>query len=695
MRQVLDGDAVYDGNAAAARQIAAPSRLLRLLRRERSAQHGSFLPVVDDLPVAMYITDPDGFIVYHNAAAARLWGHDPAPREVRWCGSRALFSRDCVPLAHEDSPMAHAAAPTDGNGDGGGEIVAQRLDGTHYTFIPHSRSLTDAGGRVIGAVHLVLDVSDRNRSEEETQRLAAIVESSEDAIISKLLEGTITSWNSAAERLFGYAADEIVGESILTLIPESRRNEETEIIDRIRRGERLEHFETQRRHKSGRLIDISLTVSPIKRSSDGLIVGASKIARDITQRKQAEAQLQRQAERLETLNRISRIISQDLDLDRIVQAVTDEATALSGARYGAFFYNVVDAAGETYFLYALSGAPREAFDKMGMPRNTAVFADTFAGMGVVRSDDIRKDPRYGRNAPHRGMPAGHLPVVSYLAVPVVSSSGEVIGALFFGHDEPDRFAAETEALITAIAAQAAVAIDNARLHHAAQIEIGQRKAAEDARELLLHEVKHRVKNTLATIQALATQTLKGTPPAERDAFISRLHALSGAHDLLTLSDWQEIGIAALIRQTLDPFSHDGESRIACGGPDIGLTANKAVLLTMVLHELGTNAVKYGALSVERGRVAIDWRMTVAERPTLRLQWRESGGPPVAKPAHRGFGSRMIAAALQGSDGCVEFDYRPGGLRVEMDMVLAQEVLSAYAGAHADSPSDHSLTRRPA
>ncbi|MCW1428702.1 sensor histidine kinase [Novosphingobium sp. JCM 18896] len=498
--------------------------------------------------------------------------------------------------------------------------------------------------------------------------LAAIVESSDDAIVSKLLDGTITSWNGAAERLFGYRPQEIIGQSILTLIPDDRRSEETDIIDRLRRGERVEHFETKRRHKSGRLIDISLTISPIRRP-DGAIVGASKIARDITQKKQAEELLHRQAGRLEILNRVARIISQDLDLERIVQAVTDEATALSGAQFGAFFYNVLDAEGESYVLYALSGVPREAFDKFGMPRNTAVFAPTFEGRGIIRSADIRKDPRYGLNTPHKGMPEGHLPVVSYLAVPVISSSGEVIGGLFFGHAEPDRFAPETEALIAAIAGQAAVAIDNARLHSAAQTEIVNRKAAEDARELLLHEVKHRVKNTLATIQALASQTLKGTPPTEKEAFISRLHSLSGAHDLLTLSDWQEIGIAALAQRSLAAFSAKGAPRVFFEGPDVGLSANKALLLTMVLHELGTNAVKYGALSVEQGQVAITWCLAEADRPTLRLEWCESGGPPVVAPSHRGFGSRMIAAALHGSDGHVAFDYRPEGLLLTLDLVV--------------------------
>ena len=349
--------------------------------------------------------------------------------------------------------------------------------------------------------------------------------------------------------------------------------------------------------------------------------------------------------------------------------MTDEATALSGAEFGAFFYNVLDPAGESYLLYALSGATRANFEKFGMPRNTALFAPTFEGRGIIRSPDIRKDPRYGRNSPHRGMPDGHLPVVSYLAVPVISASGEVIGGLFFGHAEPDRFAPETESLIAAIASQAAVAIDNARLHAAAQTEIASRKAAENARELLLHEVKHRVKNTLATIQALASQTLKGAPPAEKEAFVNRLHALSGAHDLLTLSDWQEIGIGALAERSLAAYLDKDRSRLRFAGPDIRLSANKALLLTMVLHELGTNAVKYGALSVEDGRVEISWRLNGGERPALDLEWRESGGPPVVAPSHCGFGSRMISAALHGSDGAAAFDYRPEGLRFTLTLVV--------------------------
>lgn len=165
----------------------------------------------------------------------------------------------------------------------------------------------------------------------------------------------------------------------------------------------------------------------------------------------------------EIIRRIGLVLTSELDQDRLVQRLTDEATALVGAQFGAFFYNVTRESGESYMLYTLSGAPREAFDKFGMPRNTAVFAPTFAGEGVTRSDDITKDARYGKNAPHRGMPEGHLPVRSYLAVPVRSPTGVVHGGLFFGHPDVGVFDERAERLVVGIAGQAAVALDNALL----------------------------------------------------------------------------------------------------------------------------------------------------------------------------------------------------------------------------------------
>jgi PAS domain S-box-containing protein len=310
-------------------------------------------------------------------------------------------------------------------------------------------------------------------------RLAAIVESSDDAIISKTLDGTIRTWNKGAERIFGYTADEAVGKNITMLIPPDRIGEEAEIISRLTRGERIEHYETIRVCKNGACLDVSLTISPI-RDSTGTVVGASKIARDVTARKRMEEALREETRVLEELNRTGAMIAGQLELKELVQSVTDAATELTGAKFGSFFYNVTNAEGESYLLYTLSGAPREAFEKFGLPRNTPVFEATFRGKGVVRSPDITKDPRYGRMAPHHGQPKGHLPVRSYLAVPVVSRSGEVIGGLFFGHPDIGVFTDRAERIVVGMATQAAMAIDNARLYERVRRAAAEREQLLDA-----------------------------------------------------------------------------------------------------------------------------------------------------------------------------------------------------------------------
>jgi PAS domain S-box-containing protein len=177
---------------------------------------------------------------------------------------------------------------------------------------------------------------------------------------------------------------------------------------------------------------------------------------DITAQKKSERHLR-------ILNDTGAAVARERDLSKIVQIVTDAGVALSGAQFGAFFYNVIAPDGGSYMLYSLSGVPRSAFENFPMPRNTAVFAPTFMGEGVVRADDILQDPRYGKNAPRKGMPEGHLPVRSYLAVPVISRSGEVLGGLFFGHPDTGKFQIEHETALLGIAGHAATAIDNARL----------------------------------------------------------------------------------------------------------------------------------------------------------------------------------------------------------------------------------------
>ena len=210
------------------------------------------------------------------------------------------------------------------------------------------------------------------------------------------------------------------------------------------------------------------------------------------------AQVREEARTLEILNRTGAALAGELSLERLVQTVTDAAVDLTGAQFGAFFYNVTDASGEAYRLYSLSGASREAFDEFPLPRNTAVFGPTFRGEGTIRSDDILADPRYGQSAPHHGMPQGHLAVRSYLAVPVVSRSGEVIGGLFFGHGDTGKFTERAERIVVGMAAQAAIALDNAGLYEAAQRELAARREAEralqEANETLEERVTEEVQN---------------------------------------------------------------------------------------------------------------------------------------------------------------------------------------------------------
>lgn len=433
--------------------------------------------------------------------------------------------------------------------------------------------------------------------------LAAIIDYSEDAIISKTLEGYITSWNHAAERLFGYTEQEVIGKHISLLIPPDKLSEEDMIINRIRSGLEVKHFETIRVTKSGKPIPISLTISPIK-GRDGRIIGASKIARDISEQVRAQEELQTRARIQELLLAAGRLLSENLDLQSILQKVTDITTQLSGAEFGAFFYNMVDAEGESYLLDTVSGIAKDAFKDFPMPRNTAIFETTFSGKGILRSDDIRQDPRYGKNDPHYGMPEGHLPVVSYLAVPVNSpSQGTTIGWLFFGHPEPGRFQAEHEKLVGGIASQAGVAIENARLYD----EIKQLNLKKDEFiGVAGHELRTPITTIKAYLQLLGNQVQEGstkelTEKASRQ--VNKLNRL--VNDLLDASKIQSgkleytmipCFLLPLVRDCLDTVRQIYPSNPLIAGlpeEDIVITADGTKIEQVLINFL-TNAVKYSA-----------------------------------------------------------------------------------------------------
>ncbi|HMI61675.1 MAG TPA: PAS domain S-box protein [Puia sp.] len=323
---------------------------------------------------------------------------------------------------------------------------------------------------------------------EKQAILAAIIDSSEDAIISKTIEGYITSWNHAAERMFGYREEEVIGKHISILIPKDRLDEEDMIIDHIRHGQRVQHFRTLRLKKDGHLLPISLTVSPVK-GSDGTIIGASKIARDISDQVRAEVETKQHLENLELLISVGKTISEKLDLESILQKLTDITTRLTGAELGAFFYNMIDDKGEHSLLFTLSGAPWETFEKFGMSLNTAVFQKTFSGEGIVRAGNT-------------------------MAVPVSSPSGEVIGGLFFAHSQPGMFTQEHEKLLTGIASQAAVAIENAKLYE----EV---KTLNTRKDEFIGVAGHELRTPITTIKGYLQLLVGHTPEGLTKDFIEK------------------------------------------------------------------------------------------------------------------------------------------------------------------------------
>ena len=328
----------------------------------------------------------------------------------------------------------------------------------------------------------IRDVTARREDDEERARLAAIVESSDDAIVGKDIDGIITSWNRGAERLFGYTAREAVGQPVMMLIPPDREDEETSILDRIRRGESIAPFDTVRHRKDGTPVDVSLTISPV-RDGQGRIVGASKVARDI----------------------------------------------------------------------------------------------------------------------------------------------------------------------------------------------GERKGNEKQRDLLMGELDHRVKNALATVQSIVRQSSRNAATLDDflQSFEGRLLSMAHTHNLLNTGGWRSVSLRRIVTVELSPYDSGEGGRIAIAGEDVPLDSKHVLILGLALHELATNAAKYGALSVPTGRVEISWNVRAAgDGPILRFQWVESGGPAVEAPSRRGFGSQLIERGLRHElQADIDLDFHREGVRFSMQVPL--------------------------
>ena len=350
-------------------------------------------------------------------------------------------------------------------------------------------------------------------------------------------------------------------------------------------------------------------------------------------------QLAQETRTLEVLNRIGNAITSQLELKAIVQAVTDAGTEGTGARFGAFFYHTVNEQGDVLLLYTLSGAPREAFERFDLPRNTPLFGKTFRGEGVVRCDDVREHPAFGRMGPHHGPPPDHLPVRSYLAVPVVSRSREVIGGLFFGHPDRGVFDERAERLVVGIASQAAIAIDNARLYddvrrlaeEREQLLVAERAARAEMHRVnllkeeflanLSHELRTPLNAILGWAQLIATGKV-GPQDVEQGMQAIARNARAQAQlidDLVDMSrivsgkvrlDVRDTDLSVVVQQAVDtvrPSVEAKEIRLRqVVDPLLGSVTGDPTRLQQVVWNLLSNAVKFtprgGRIDVILGRV---------------------------------------------------------------------------------------------
>jgi len=610
------------------------------------------LGLISALPAAIYTTDAAGCITYYNDAAAQLWGCRPEIGTSKFCGSWKLYWPDGRPMRHAECPMAVALRT--GKPVYGAEAVAERPDGTRVPFIPYPTPYYDATGQLVGAINMMVDITERKAVEQRSR---------------------------AQARLF------------------------------------------------------------------------------------------------QTLNGVAKIIASELNLDRVVEIVTSTAVEMSGAHLGAFFISSPEQRGHARLAYALP--TREAFERL--PLKKALLDQAVAGASVVRIDHIPNEDRPAANMAPSGPSGQELHVASYLAIPV-GGLDTTHGAIVLVHPDPGVFSAETEEIVTGIAAHAAVAIDNARLyesdrrlaaivetsadaivskdlngivrswnHGAEQLfgytaeemigkpirllippdrrseedailararrgervepyetvrvrkngstveialsvspvkdasgriigaakiarDITERKQAQARQELLTREIQHRTKNLFAVVDAVVARSFAGKRTVEEAAAAvrHRLYSLAQTHAMLLDKEWRGADLTDVVRSEMEPYA----GRLTIDGPPIILNTQATQSFALALHELATNAAKYGALAHQTGHVTISWSVSVLDgQSRFRFRWEERGGPPVTEPGQKGFGSAVLEQVMaEHFDRPPQIEFAPSGLRYELNGSL--EALTA-------------------
>jgi signal transduction histidine kinase/CheY-like chemotaxis protein len=450
---------------------------------------------------------------------------------------------------------------------------------------------------------------------------------------------------------------------------------------------------------------------------------------------QMKEALEEETRILELLNATGAKLASDLDLQSVVQTITDAATKLSGAEFGAFFYTVRNAEGGVLTLFTLSGAPREAFEKFGHPRDTALFGPTFRGEGVVRIADVRKDARFGQMAPHYGMPAGHLPVCSYLAVPVIARNGEVLGGLFFGHRDCNMFTERSERLIVGVAAQAAIAIDNAQLYEQAKRSAEERARLLEAERIaraevervslmkdeflatLSHELRTPLNAVLGWSELLLARSPVGSDGRRGLETISR-NARAQAkliEDLLDMNrivsgkirlDVQPVDLALVVSAAIDSVLPSAEAKAIsiqrALDPDPGPVFGDPNRLQQVVWNLLSNAVKFtgrgGTIDVWVRRVSSHVEISVHDSgaginadflPHVFDRFRQEDSSSTRRYGGLGLGLSIVKQLVELHGGTVKAE--SAGEDLGATFVVGLPLHARSACDITDTPREHQTT----
>jgi PAS domain S-box-containing protein len=558
---------------------------------------------------AISLLDPDGRIRTFNAPAERIKGYTLA--EVQGRHFEMFFTPEDraagLPARELAEARTHGRCELEG--------WRQRKDGSRFYAAVSLSAVRDESGGLVGFVKVTQDITQRRQLSEALRtsesQLRLIVDAIPGLVAYVNPDGTYRTVNRRHAEWFGVAAGEAAGKPVPAVIGEAAFAVVKPYLEDAMAGRGVS-FEAEVPYARLGLRWIRAEYVP-DIGSTGSVRGVVTLILDVTDAKRAAERLAEEAAVNETLYRIGAALNTNLDLDlqTIFQRVTDEATKVCRAEFGAFFYNVEDAERGSYMLYVLSGVPREKFAGFPMPRNTDVFAPTFTGESVVRSDDITADPRYGHNEPYRGMPPGHLPVRSYLAVPVRSHSGAIHGGLFFGHAQPGMFKERDERVLVAIAAQAAAAIDNARLLETVRRERVRAEEANRAKDLFLGSLSHELRTPLNAIIGWARILRSGSLADEKRVraleTIDRNARAQAAliEDILDLSritsgkmrlEVAPVEVAQVVETALDTIRPAAEAKgvrlQAVLDPDAGVVHGDATRIQQICWNLLSNAVKF-------------------------------------------------------------------------------------------------------